>query len=234
MIDFHTHILPQMDDGSSSVEMSLRLCAMLKEQGIGIAAATPHFYASGKESIPAFLARRDAAFAQLQDAMGADGLRLLRGAEVGYYDGMYASEDLRKLCLEGTNLLLVEMPFSEWPAHVLHAFAQMHDKGLQVVLAHIDRYLFQKDRVFDTLSDMGVLFQMNADALLHISPRRKLLRMFQRGQIAFLGSDCHNDTTRAPKIGEAVQLLRTKLGEDAIGHLESAESFFITDRERAQ
>ena len=59
MIDFHTHILPRMDDGSRSVEESLEMLDSMRQQGVKTVFATPHFYAND-ESVDSFLERREA------------------------------------------------------------------------------------------------------------------------------------------------------------------------------
>lgn len=64
MIDFHSHILPGIDDGSASVEESLKLLEMLAEQGVKTVVATPHFYPD-RTSVSDFLRRRDAAYQRL-------------------------------------------------------------------------------------------------------------------------------------------------------------------------
>ena len=61
MIDFHTHILPNVDDGSKGVEESTLMLTRLFEQGVNKVIATPHFYAND-ESVDEFLLRRNAAF----------------------------------------------------------------------------------------------------------------------------------------------------------------------------
>ena len=61
MIDLHTHILPNVDDGSSSLEESLALLRMLASQGVTLTAATPHFYATS-DTPEKFFRRREAAW----------------------------------------------------------------------------------------------------------------------------------------------------------------------------
>ena len=65
MIDAHTHVLPNMDDGSDSVSMSGKMLRMLKEQGVDVAFATSHYY-SDRETPEAFLRRRDQSMAKLR------------------------------------------------------------------------------------------------------------------------------------------------------------------------
>ena len=72
-IDFHTHILPGIDDGSRNVEMSLRMLAAQREQQVDEIVATPHFYAQ-KDSVEEFLLRRQRSYEKLKTAMEENGL----------------------------------------------------------------------------------------------------------------------------------------------------------------
>ena len=110
MIDFHSHILPGIDDGSENVETSLQMIAALKEQGVDTICATSHFYAT-ERTPQRFLFRREEAFEALKASLPADAPKILLGAEVLYFPGIAHMEELPELCLEGTNLLLLEMPF---------------------------------------------------------------------------------------------------------------------------
>ena len=79
MIDFHSHILPGMDDGSKSTQESLEMLDMLRAQGVDTVAATPHFYA--RENPPeVFLRRRAEAWNRLRPQLTADSPRVLLGA----------------------------------------------------------------------------------------------------------------------------------------------------------
>lgn len=114
MIDFHSHILPGMDDGSQTVEESLTLLEMLRAQGVDTVAATPHFYA--RENSPeVFLRRRREAWERLNARLTPGGPQVLLGAEVRYYRGISRLEELHRLCLSGTHVLLLEMPFPPGP-----------------------------------------------------------------------------------------------------------------------
>ena len=84
MIDLHTHILPNVDDGSSSLEESLALLRMLASQGVTLTAATPHFYAASDKPEQFFL-RRESAWQQLSAAMESGMPCVLLGAEVAFY-----------------------------------------------------------------------------------------------------------------------------------------------------
>lgn len=211
MVDFHSHILPQMDDGSRSIQESLEMLRMSAEQGIQVMAATSHFYAE-ENTVERFLERRETAWKALSEKMEPGMPKVLLGAEVYYFEGMQRVESLSRLRIEGTNLLLLEMPFSPWSDRmVAEIMAVNRLPDTKVALAHIDRYLrFQKAAVWDTLLENGVLMQVNASFFFNRFSKHKALRMAKKGQIHLLGSDCHNTTSRPPQLGEAMKFLESR------------------------
>ena len=213
MIDWHSHILPGMDDGSRNVEQSLSMLEMLAAQGVKTVIATPHFYAND-ESVDDFLARRQAAWALLRSQLPENAPEIILGAEVRYYQGISRLAQLPALCTEGTELLLLEMPMDRWPESAVRELIEISGKGhLKLVLAHIDRYLkLQSRSVWNSLYQSGILMQMNASHFNAFTSRGKAVSLLAEGGIHFIGSDCHNTTTRAPQLGKAFEAIRRKLG----------------------
>ncbi len=220
MTDLHMHVLPGMDDGSRDVGTSVAMLERSAAYGVDTVAATSHFYAEDN-NIPRFLTRRRSAYGRLQEAVGErdDLPRLLLGAEVLYFAGMSAVDDLDALCLEGTDLLLLEMPFVLWTDRVLREVETIQRSGLQVAAAHIERYMdIQPRRTMEAFFDLGTFIQCNGSFFLNRRTARQALRMFRQGQIQFLGSDAHNLTSRPPDLGEAVQVIEKKFGWQTVDH----------------
>ena len=211
MVDFHSHFLPEMDDGSDSVETSL---AMLREsfrQGVDLICATPHFYAD-EEDPKSFLRRRSEAYSRLKAAMGdGEGFpRILLGAEVLYFPGISVAEEVRELCLEGTFLLLVEPPMLPWTEAMLDEIESCVDSLRCVpVIAHIDRYmrLLNDPSLLDRVSERKLLIQANAAYFLHRQSRAAALDSLRNGRIHFLGTDCHDLIDRPPNLGDALNVI---------------------------
>lgn len=220
MVDFHTHVLPGIDDGSKSVEESVRLLLALMRQGVQMVAATPHFYPT-EDTPEDFLRRRDRA-AKLLEASVPEGFpQIVLGAEVYYFTGISRSEQIESLRLSGTDLLLLEMPFGSWTVGMIKEIVELNDRqNIQVMLAHVERYMrWQGSKVWKGLRGKGVLMQCNASFFLDWTTKRKARKMLLDGQIHFIGSDCHNLKSRPPKIGQALEAVgpvgRTLLRENA-------------------
>ena len=194
-------------------------------QGVDCVAATPHFYAS-RISVSEFLRRRDAALEKAQAAASAiDGApKILTGAEVYYFPGMGRAERLPELCVTGTDVILIEMPFAQWTEEVLRDIRDiLQRQKLQVVLAHVERYHeFQKSRrIWDQVMAMPLTCQINAGALIKGRNRRRFcLNLLKEDRRVILGSDCHNMTSRPPNLSEARRIIEKKLGAGYLRRLD--------------
>lgn len=213
MIDFHSHILPGIDDGSPDVETSLRMVRAMQRQGIDTVCATSHYYAT-QRSPERFLMRREQAWEKLAEQLPEDAPRILLGAEVLYFPGISRMRELPDLCLEGTNLLLLEMPFERWTEAAVREVTEIaHSGEFTLMLAHIERYYKQQPkRVWEDFLDLGVLMQANADFFLPFKTRHKAMKLLENETIHLLGTDAHNMGSRAPRMAEAFLMIEKKLG----------------------
>lgn len=219
MVDIHSHILPKMDDGSKSEEESLAMLRMLRDQGVRCVAATPHFYANN-ESVDDFIERRSNAYERLKNAV-EDGLpKIALGAEVRYYEGISRLEKLSKLCIQGTDILLLEMFSGKWGTMIIRELIDIAaTRKITLVLAHIERYIqYQQEETLEMLLDNGVLMQMNASHVNNLFTRRKALNLLRNETVQFLGSDCHDSVNRPPDIGKAATIIKNKLGTDFLNY----------------
>ena len=229
IFDMHTHILPCMDDGSTSSKMSVEMLASLWKMGVRDVALTPHFYATSDEP-ENFLLNRSETAEHLagriseQTSSGDSSLqipRLYLGAEVAFFNAMSNVGAMKKMCLSGTDLLLVEMPFVRWTWAMIEEMLELRRRqNVTPMLAHIDRYYsYFKDDMLDELIANGIKIQINAEGFTNFSSRRRSLDLLKRGKIHFLGSDCHNMTSRAPNIDTAIFQIEKKLGEEGLSRI---------------
>lgn len=225
MLDFHTHILPGMDDGSRSVEQSGAMLRCEAGHGVNALVLTPHYYAF-REQPERFLQRRSDALQRLFASQEDSWPQMYAGAEVAFFDGMSRTEQIDSLCIGESRVMLVEMPFCRWNRRILSELAALQDYcGIQPVLAHIERYLSdQPAGLVDELREQGVWIQANASFFLRWQTSWKALRMLKRQQIDFIGTDCHNMEQRAPNMGAAMKKISEKLGPGAMGHLQEMEN----------
>ncbi len=215
MTDWHSHILPCMDDGSGSLAESIQLLSMLSDMGIDTVVATPHFYAD-EQSLESFIEKRERAYNELVDALSKKAPRIVKGAEVWYYPGIARLEGLKRLCIQGTNLLLLELPFCTLTEFTLRELEELTSRGdMRIILAHVERFWdHQSAASKKRIEQSGAIFQFNASYFNERRSRRKALKMLKNRQGSLIGSDCHNTTSRPPRIGEAHQIIENRLGEE--------------------
>lgn len=232
MIDFHTHILPGIDDGSIDMDMTEKMLEVERNQGVSHIYATPHFYAH-RRSIDRFLERRAGAINKVNDLLARrdDLPKITAGAEVYYFSGMGRAEQLPELCIEGTDILLLEMPFSQWHRDVYADVSEIiRKRQLNVVLAHVERYEhLQKDKTaWNEIMNMPLTIQMNSGSFITsltsgLNARhtaRFCMRMLHDYDNCIIGSDCHNLTDRAPNLADARVVIEKKVGAERLVQIE--------------
>ena len=209
--DIHSHFLPGVDDGCQTPAESV---AFLKEQihqGCIGTIATPHYYA--RESIASFCARREKAFTALKEAMAASGLgefipKIGVAAEVAYYRGISADNDITNLCYGNSDYLLLEMPFEAWNPSVLREIKILQSsRGVTPVIAHIERFFeFNKLETIEQLINLGVVVQVNSGTFLRHGNTKKLsVQLLKDGTMQAIGTDAHNLENRVPNMKSAIE-----------------------------
>ena len=197
MVDIHSHLIPEVDDGSSSMEESLDLIRNMSELGYQKIITTPHvmndFYPNTTEDIRSRLKRLKAHV----DAAGID-MEVEAAAEY-YLDEhmMKMLEDKSELLTFGDNYLLFETSFLNEPAYLREGIFQIISNGMKPVMAHPERYVFVQNRpeMLEDLVDRGLLLQLNTISLsgYYSKGAKKLAELLiDEKLISFLGTDCHN------------------------------------------
>ena len=209
------------------MKMSLGMIDTLYRQKVDTICATPHFYVT-QRTPEHFLERRQEAYELLIPVLPKNSPRILLGAEVLYFPGVSKMEALPDLCLEGTDVLLLEMPFSEWQEYWIREVCDLAlARKCTIVLAHIERYYNQQPKkVWDKLLELGVLMQVNADfflqpdSIFRFRNGSKALKLLKEGRIHLLGTDAHNLSSRPPIIAEAREVIQKELGKKALKRID--------------
>lgn len=213
-IDFHCHILPDFDDGSKNTDMSLEMLRREREQGIDRIILTSHFYRE-QEDIPHFLKRRAEAYKNLLSAMREDGgdfPELKLGAEVAM-DRALVREDMLPLCVEGTNTLLLELPFDGMGSWFKDVQAIINRNRYRVILAHVERFRLCLDKKgFKQVMELPVWKQINTSSLYDdgFFAKRQLFKMVANEEVHLIGSDAHNLSSRPVNFDKAINALTDK------------------------
>lgn len=217
MIDLHSHILPGIDDGSRSLEMSLEMARMAVDDGITMMACTPHIYpglymndTAGIVAARAALQRAlDEAGIPLQLTIGAD-VHLVPGLLQGLRDGVVP-------CLHHTRYLLLEPAHHVAPPHFQESVFQLVAAGYVPVITHPERLTWIEDHyaVFGDLVRQGAWMQLTAGSLTGMfGPRAKYWaeRFLDDGLTHILATDAHSTGRRSPLMAQARQIAERRLG----------------------
>ena len=231
MLDFHTHILPGIDDGSRDIDMTEKMLRMEQSMGVSHIYATPHFYAH-RRSIESFLERRGRALSKVRALPGyGDSLPAVTpGAEVYYFSGIGRAGQLESLCMEGTDILLLELPFAQWHSELAKDVSDLISRrGLRIVLAHVERYeAFQKERrVWERLLEMPLTIQLNCEDIIDAGSifrrnhrHKTCFELLSRHDNVIIGSDCHNLTDRKPNLADARGTIERRCGAERLAQID--------------
>ncbi len=222
IVDFHTHILPGVDDGAKDVQTTKRLLDLSAKMGIDGIVATPHFYAD-ESKLEDFLRKRELAVREMLTVYDkALHPKIYLGAEVSYFYGISSSKDIRQLAIKGTDLILIEMPYMPWDDRMLDELQSIQKElRLTPVIAHVERYWkLQSRKNLRRLMSLDVRFQFSADFLAEGDNKRLVNKLIAKNAIHFVGSDCHNLGTRSQNLPDAVvALMKHPKGKAVLGKI---------------
>lgn len=227
--DFHAHILPGADHGSKSLETSESQLKILHSMGVTRVVATPHFYPNAV-SVEGFLQRRDTAQEALSTLPAAGLPQVFVGAEVLVCPGIDRMPGLEKLCIKGTNVILLEMPFHKWDESLYEAVYNISRSNMKVVMAHIGRYHSSQSRRL--IAECGVSVQLNGENIATFAGRRRVVSWLRAGIVCAFGSDIHGPSKATAKELAAIYDFAgdygEKINEKCVNMLKGAEPVQFT------
>jgi len=232
-VDYHSHILPGIDDGAENISMAVQMLEQLKQQNVGFVVATSHF-SNHREKVESFLSRREKAYEILKPKI-PEGMNILQGAEIRVERGIIENPEITKLCITGTNMILLEMPYEPLKPWITEEIENIgYRYKITPIIAHIDRYFdIYKDEDYEKLFSLGnVVFQINAEALLSGKGRRYFTSVIERKIPVVFGTDCHDNKNRAPNMGAAMSYLSKKLKENDFEEVIKKTKNYINNQQK--
>lgn len=224
MIDFHTHIIPNIDDGSRSIEETFNLIQEAKDVGFDGIILTSHYIENYYETdVP----ERDIWVKAISDNLKQ------KGIDTNLYlaNEIYLSDNMMKLLIEGkastinnSSYVLFEMPLNAEPMNLYDVIYSLQENKLIPVLAHPERYSFvQKEpELITDLIQKGVLMQANYGSILgQYGEKAQIIvkKFFESNMIHFLGSDVHRQKTIYKRIPDALRQIEEIVGEQKLNEL---------------
>ncbi len=200
MIDIHSHILPEVDDGAKSWDIAQEMCRMAAADGIEHMVATPHAnerYAYDREHLSQALGRLRALVGKSPKlTLGCD-------FHLSYENLRDALLHPERYMIENSHYLLVELSNYSIPAQIEESFTQLGDKGITPVITHPERnpILQQTPQRVLKWVEMGCVVQVTASALTGAWGElvwRTAEWLLQREAVHVLATDAHDTKHRIP------------------------------------
>lgn len=217
MLDLHTHALPMMDDGARNIEKGIEMLSDAFSAGITKCALTSHCTIFMQEDIELFLTKREKCLEAFLPALEQNRDRIpeiILGAEVYATHDISRYEGLEKLCFEGTDFILLELPVSDSCDWLRDCINTIRSKGMNVVVAHLDRYE-KWEEILRNLDGMNVIYQLNSTRFLNFRGKMLMKKILRHNEKFFISSDMHNMSTRKNTMKEAYDYVSKKYSDRA-------------------
>lgn len=226
MLDLHTHVLPKVDDGAKSVEISIEMLRDSYSQGVRICAATPHCVIHRQSDIDMFLETREEGYKKLLKATEGmeDVPRLLLGAEVYLDNDLNSYEGLSRLCLSDTDYIMLEFPIDKANPHWADWLYSLNRSGFKILVAHVDRYP-EWEKMMRDFKGLDIAYQVNASRFTEFGSGKLVKRLMAQGHRYIISSDMHNMTSRRCNMEKAFGKAKKK-------YPDMAEALFCKNAER--
>ncbi|MDD3191722.1 MAG: hypothetical protein PHP41_03105 [Bacilli bacterium] len=224
MIDIHTHILPDVDDGSNSLEMSRNMLKNAIDQGITHIILTPHEYLHS--SIYYSKNELQAKFQAFQQQIMDLPIKVYLGGEIYYTEKalkMLYQNDF--LTFHDSSYILIEFPMHV-EVDIDEILFNIRYKGFKPILAHPERYSYLNYNQIASIKDHS-LIQINAASILGLHGKdikKRALGLLKRKLVDFVASDSHNINSRPVNLKEAYDDVAKKFSK------EYAEEIFTNNQ----
>lgn len=220
MIDFHSHILAGIDDGSRSYDETVKILEEAKEIGFDKIVSTSHFAIDCYEA-PEYKRKEIIDQLNLENRFP----EIFLGSEIFLtYNILDILKEFKASSINGTNYILLELPLRNHFMNLRDLIIKLKENDYRLILAHPERYgMVQKDfNILYELKEMGVLLQSNYGSILGLyggTAKRIFKKMLKEDLVDLLGSDVHRENTIYPKVPKAIQKISKYVSDDRLEEL---------------
>lgn len=237
MIDFHSHILPNIDDGSNSMNETIKLIKEAIQAGFTEIVLTPH-YIQGYYDYNCF--ERN----QLLENVKKE-IQLKNNIDIKLYLGneIFVTPEIVELIkdekvstINNTKYILFELPMNAKPLFVKEVVYVLIENGYRPIIAHPERYSYVKDDISyaEELKNMGVLFQANYGSIIGLygsGAKKTIKQLLKKDLITFLGSDVHRVDQIYPHIPKILKKLRKLISPEQLELLTTLNAQKVLNNE---
>ncbi len=239
MIDIHSHIIPNVDDGARSVEETFNILKEAQEAGFTDVILTSHFLLNYYETNAQELIFWKE---KLQEVLKKQGtkINLHSGMEIYITNQMEELlEDKKILTLANSGYMLIELPLATNVKYFDYVVYYLEAKGIKPIIAHPERYkCVQKDPdIVEEYIEKGCLIQCNYGSIVNLYGReaeKTIKTLLKKNQVHFLGSDVHRENGTYLIILDAIKKIRKIIGENKINEITTINPKKILQNEEWQ
>lgn len=220
MIDIHSHILYGVDDGSKSLDMSLKMAEIYIENGVKEVIATPHYIEHSK--MDSKYEKNKMVLNELNEELNKKSLdlKIHLGNEIYLSNNIIDLIKTRKIfSLNGTRYLLIELPMGKLPKYTKNILYELILLGYRPIIAHPERNLeiIENPNILYDFIKYGVLTQLNigsVEGAYGRKVRKVSKKLLRNNMIHFLGTDAHSHRKRSPNIKKGKVIIKRIVGSE--------------------
>ena len=238
MIDLHSHLLPGIDDGPSTMEQSIELCRLAVNQGITHSIATPHIHPGRWQNDRSSIGK---AYLALRDSLSTLNIPLQLGfaAEVRLTEAIIQQVAMDEIpfygVVDGYKVMLLEFPHSHITAGSNKLVSWLLENGIRPLIAHPERnkQVIRNPNVLDQFLEAGCWLQFTAASVTGYfgdGARQAAERLLASGTKAVIATDSHNGESRPPLLREALEIIAREHGPETIERLSSLSFEIVADQ----
>ena len=213
MVDIHSHIINEIDDGSKSIDMTINMLKKSEQSGTTDIIATPHFMRGRFEVEYKDVVKKVEELKKIVKENNID-INIYAGQEV-YYSRKLIEYYNDKIIgtINNTKYMLIELPMLEFNIYeVINTIYELQIRGIVPIIAHPERYkqFIKKPSMINSLIKEGMLFQMNTGSIVGDfgkDVKKTAAKYLEHNVYSFIGSDAHRDRGRDTDISEALNIL---------------------------
>ncbi len=233
MIDFHSHILPQIDDGSKSLEETIRILEEARDVGFEKIISTSHYMEKYYEV-------DEEQRLQLIKQIDFQDIELYLGSEIYVTNEIVQLlKDKKASTINNSRYVLYELPMHSKNMNDKEIIYRLVENGYIPIIAHPERYSYvQEDpKYVEELAEMGALFQANYGSIIGMygdKAKKTVKKLLKQDLIHFLGSDVHRPEQIYPKIPKILKKLSKIVSEEKLEELTTLNAQKVLDNEEIE
>ena len=192
MVDIHSHLLPNVDDGSDSLELSKTLLKEAIEEGVTDVLITPHYMPRGEYKVKKKELTK--LFSDFKSACSDLDINLYLGNELYIDSALDELIENNEVCtMNDSDYVLIEFPFTEY-IEDYDEYLYNISLSKKIIIAHLERYEYvQNDHEFVLRwLDEGYYLQANQTFIYNKDEKKVIFDLIEKGRLHFIASDAHN------------------------------------------